>query len=397
MGRLGKALSIAGLGSATAFLAAAGGASWYYANRITEPPNRLHPVAPRPEDRVEVIAWDAARQQVRVQGPDAARPGIWGLSGTSAYAQLGRVVAVEDDDQVIRQATSMKGDFVGGEAAVLDTYAYPPDPTVLGLDVDEAEVDGPLGPLPSWRFPADSDTWAVMVHGRSAERHEAFRLVPTLHDLGVTALVISYRNDGTGPPSPDGHSHLGATEWEDVEAAVLHALANGARQILLVGYSMGGACVANFLRLSPHDEAVCGLVLEAPVLDWGPVIRRAAVERGLPPAVLPLLLPTSMAVASLRAGIDWQRMQHLDDPDIFTQPKLLIHGDADRTVPVELADALAEARPDIIRYLRVNGAGHVQAWNYDHEAVERELREFVTENCGVTAADEPARRRSPRR
>ncbi len=87
-------------------------------------------------------------------------------------------------------------------------------------------------------------------------------------------------------------------------------------------------------------------------------------------------------------------MRH--EPDSFRHPKLLIHGDADRTVPIALADTLADSRPDIVTYLRVPGAGHVRSWNVDPDRYESTVRDFL-----ATVAPAPRtgriRGRRPRR
>ena len=124
--------------------------------------------------------------------------------------------------------------------------------------------------------------------------------------------------------------------------------------------------------LRPH---VAGVILEAPVLDWGPVLRSAAVQRGLPAAALPLLLPPTMALAGARARIDWRSLGSFED--LVETPLLLIHGDADLTVPVELADALAEALPDQVTYLRIEGAAHLTAWNVAREQVETAVTTYL--------------------
>jgi uncharacterized protein len=50
----------------------------------------------------------------------------------------------------------------------------------------------------------------------------------------------------------------GLTEWRDLAAAAQYALARGARRLLLVGYSMGGAIVVSFLEHSPLAARVAG-------------------------------------------------------------------------------------------------------------------------------------------
>lgn len=376
-------------------MAAAGGATWYYARRITEPPVDAKPLPVRPEDRLHVLGELTTDATLTVRGVGAGRRGRWGVSWGDGYAQVGRVVE-EDGEIATRELLASWGSPARADTeAVFEGYAYPPQAQAPGLPVEEVSFRSPVGDLPAWYYPADGDTWAIFVHGRSAAKHEAFRALPTAHARGMPCLTISYRNDADAPRSPDGHSHLGATEWEDVEAAVVYALSRGAKDVVLVGYSMGGALVVNFLRVSPKVDRVRGIVLEAPVLDWGPVLRRAAEARGLPPAVLPVLLPATMAVARMNTGIDWRSMRHLDASSDLRHPTLLIHGDADEVVPVELADSLAAARPDLIRYLRVPGAGHVRSWNVAPEAYEEALGSYLDEM--LEAGGSLLRRRRGRR
>jgi uncharacterized protein len=376
-----RALSVAGWTGSAALLAAAGAATWFYASRVIEPPHR-RPVEPMASDHVVLVAGSGAELVLR--GPDAARPGWWGVRWDGGYARIGPP-GTRLADEVHRPIEFLCGSVVTGAPALLDPWAAPADdPRVLGFPVEEVRIDGPVGPMPSWLLrPLGADgavrpggTWAVLVHGRSGSRVETLRLAGACLEAGLPSLAISYRNDPDAPASPDGRSHLGATEWLDVEAAVSWALDHGAEDVVLVGLSMGGACVAELLRSSSLAARVRAVVLEAPVLDWGPVLRRAAAERGLPSAVLPLLLPPTMAIAGARSRIDFRSLGSFDG--IADVPVLLVHGVADATVPVELADALAATATEVVTYLRVPDAGHLRAWNLARDEVESAVMGFLT-------------------
>ncbi len=41
------------------------------------------------------------------------------------------------------------------------------------------------------------------------------------------------------------------------------------------------------------------------------------------------------------------------------------------------SDALAEARPDIVTYVRTAGVGHVRSWNADPAASEASVQDFL--------------------
>lgn len=358
-------------------MAAAGAAVGYYARRIVEAPADLGPRPQGPDDGV--VVRSVGPDTVTLDGPAAGREGVWGLRYPGGY---GRVPDILErlGGATVRRFVLLTGDApTPDQEAGLDPFAYPPDPATVGLSHERVTYDSPLGPAPAWLFTPEggsrSHTWAVHVHGRSTRFHEAFRLVPTLAEAGLPSLAISYRNDPDGPRVADGRSRLGATEWEDVQAAVGFALDHGARDVVLVGYSMGGTLAMVCAQRSTLRSRIRALVLDAPVLDWTPVMRRAAVEQGLPAAIVPLLVPPAMTLASWIAGFDWERVRH--DPAALTLPTFLVHGDADPVVPIERADTLAAARPELVTYLRVAGAGHVRAWNHDPDSYQAALRGFL--------------------
>jgi hypothetical protein len=186
-------------------------------------------------------------------------------------------------------------------------------------------------------------------------------------------MVVSYRNDSAACSDPSGRAHFGHREWRDLEAAVAVAVDEGARKIILGGMSLGGAIIATFLRRSALADCVVAAILDAPALNWGPILRAVARARRVPE----WLVPPAMAVASWRARIDWTTLNHIGAAERLTAPVLLVHGDSDPVVPVELSDAYAAAEPELITYLRVAGAGHVSAWNMATQQYESALSAFL--------------------
>ena len=349
--------------------AAVGGVGWYYAGEIL---NVVEPGDPK----YDTTVVSAAADEVVLEDNEAARrPGVWGLGLPEAYARVGAVAATGADG-VARPLTPVDGVPQPGSPADIDSYAYPSDPARADFDfaVTERAIEAPLGDQPGWFVQGDPSRWAIFVHGRAGGRHECFRLLPVLVDLGWTSLCASYRNDPGTPADPDGIYRQGATEWLDVEAAVAHALDNGAKSVVLVGYSMGGQITANFLRRSPLAVHVEAVVWDSPLLDWGPVIAAAAEDRGVPSWLVPL----GMEASEMRAGVDYAALNQIRHADEFTQPILLLHGDADATVPPSVSERFAAARPDLVTFEQFPGAGHVQSWNLDTERYERAVRDFLT-------------------
>ena len=93
-----------------------------------------------------------------------------------------------------------------------------------------------------------------------------------LHDSGINIIIPTYRNDLGARHGADGRYNLGLSEWRDIEDAALFAVQEGARELLLMGWSMGGAIVLQTLSRSWLADHVSHVVLDAPVIDWTDVL-----------------------------------------------------------------------------------------------------------------------------
>ena len=346
------------------------GIGWYYSDQILTPGGGA-----LEETVTQVLAFDGDTVTLDATD-DAVAPGQYLVSweaGGGGYAQICDIVASGGGD-VTREVWELDGTLSPGMTVTFDGAWYPQDPAAaFDFPVEEVTYANDLGEFPAYLDRADGGTtWAVLVHGRGATRQETFRMMGVLHDLGMPSLAITYRNDADAPASRSGRYGLGSTEWSDLAAAVRWATGEGAERIVPVGMSTGAQVVSTFLHRAPEADLVDAVIFDAPVLDWGPVLRAAARERGLPTA----LTSVAMLVAQLR-GIPWDELDQVSRAADFDDPILLFHGTADATVPVATSDAFAAAREDLVSYVRVEDAGHVRSWNVDPEDYETAVREFL--------------------
>lgn len=304
---------------------------------------------------------------------DTLRPGVYGIGWRAGHAIVGEVLG-SDSSSVTRRLHNVSGYLPAGTKVAIepDVYAAGPGKS-LGLPSSNVAVRGELGAMPAWLIPGRRRTWAIVVHGLNGTPLEGLRIAPTLHRAGLPTLLITYRADLGAPASPDGFHHQGLTEWRDLAAAARYALAHGARHLVLAGYSMGGAIVAQFMERSPLAAHVSGLVLDSPALDWRAAIEFRATEMGLPGLAA---LPVEWAIDA-RTDVDWGRLdanEHLGD---FHLPILLFHGADDEGVPISTSEEFAAALPRWVTYYRVPDAGHTEAWNVEPALYERRLSAFL--------------------
>ncbi|MET8559537.1 alpha/beta fold hydrolase [Streptomyces flaveolus] len=308
----------------------------------------------------------------------ALRPGTYGLAGDGSHAVVGPVLeaAQHTADTVVRRLERVThGTFAPGDAVWLTPNLYVGNPgAALGLDHADVDVPGELGALPAWFVPGRRDTWVIAVHGLGATREHAMNVMGFLHGRGLPVLALSYRGDLGAPRPPDGLSHLGDTEWRDVEAAIRHAVRNGARRVVLLGWSTGATMALRAAEHSAVRDRIAGLVLDSPVLSWEATLRALARARHTPQPLLPL----AVRAAQGRAGLHTDRAAGTAGPDRLRVPTLIIHGPDDRVAPWEFSRGLARRRADLVALHTVAHAPHAAMWNADPEEYEERLRRFLT-------------------
>lgn len=326
-----------------------------------------------------VISVDEEKVSFRPRGKDISNGQLdnIGLVGRTGSLALSGPYTIEDGI-ITRQILSRNGFLEKGAWVRTSLFVHEENPKAnLDLNYHDVSFESELGTLTGWHIPEDTNHWIIGIHGHRSYRTETMRFVPTFQKCGLNVLLSDYRNDENAPIDKGGYHMFGLTEWPDLESAVNFCKANGAEKIFLMGHSMGGAILMKYLLESPTASIISGAILESPALDLNKIIEMKAAE-------IPLLprgaeYPVKKLVSRM-VGLRWEDLNYLKRTEELSTPMLLIHSQADETVPVSLSDQLATQRPDIVTYLRLENALHAAAWNTDKEVVESSIGTFISQN-----------------
>jgi len=375
---VGSAVGVLALAGAVATAAAV--LSVIVARTVIIPPSRR-------TDDIRIVALDQANSTIVMSStPDSRLPGQYSFwfSGDTGHVRVGDIIR-QDPRTVTRSIEAADfGDLAAAKRGRFNGWFYL-TPDDLHVPFEEVQIRTPLGEAPAWLIPAKTPgakRWMIGVHGRAVRRPEALRGVLPFRAEGFTSLIVSYRNDGDAPRSGDYRYALGDREWLDIEAAMRYAVAHGAEEIVLMGWSMGGATVLQALTRSAEGAHVVGVVLESPVVDWIATIDFQSELRRLPAAVrlgvLTLLKHRWGGVfTGLAEPLDLDRLDFVRRAQELDRPILILHSDDDGFVPSTASRELAIARPDIVSYEPFEIARHTKLWNYDREKWEGAIRRWI--------------------
>lgn len=347
-------------------------------------------LAPRSISDVRIVSADLVAQTITLQeSPVTLLPGRYGLAtnGSTGYLRLGSVLSRGDGLVTRKLLTEVNRDAIFHEEAKFSGWYYD-QPDQLHLPFSSVLVSSPVGPCPAWLFPggqesATSDIWVIQVHGWGSKRAECLRAVPLLKRLGFSTLIVSYRNDGDAPRVARGALTLGLTEWRDIDSAISFARRSGARKVILMGWSMGGAVVLQTLLRSSHSAFISGAILDSPVVDWPLVLAAQAAQNNIPPSLASLSKATMSShlgtvLTSVSEPVSFVELDVLGKAKQLEHPILILHSINDSFVPDAASLELANARPELVDLVSFTGPGHTKIWNYDQHGWEDAISSWLS-------------------
>lgn len=372
----------AGLGALISV--ASSGLAAYFARKIIVPENA-------PEE-LDILHIDGFPPNMRIHLPadeETTVPGTYGLyfNQGSGHAVIGDIVEYDPRSRTVsREILSVtRGDIRRAWQGRWTGIVYP-DPIAAGVNFEDIEIRSDAGNLPAWLLPTDhpepQDTWAILIHGRASTRAEGLRAAPVLNTLGVPAIAMSYRNDAEVRVETTSRYGLGDTEWIDVDAAIDFAVSHGAKNVVLFGWSMGGAIALQTASRGRNRRFVTSLVLDGPVVDWVNVLDGQAKKNLLPTPIAKLTLemitqPWARPITGLETPLDLDRMDWVTRAAELDVPVLLIHSDDDEFVPSGPSHALAGVRRDLVTMPSYSKAHHTKEWNIDPVRWEDDVANFL--------------------
>jgi pimeloyl-ACP methyl ester carboxylesterase len=363
------------------------GAAFYFSGVIGTDALAVNPSVPEYDTKVADVEGTKIFLDPEGAASQVKQDGVFGIRWPDGDGRIGPIISADGtENQVVREYIA-DGDGAPPQGAKTDlsndTFFGNPQ-QALGLPFAQVKVNGELGPMPAYLVPGTKKTWVIYVHGKGASRSEGYRTLRALNELGYPGLLITYRGDKGAPSDPTNEYGYGLREWEDLQSAVQYTLDNGADDVALAGWSMGGAIVGQFLSKSALARDVQAVFLDSPALDMPAALRLGASQRTLPLTSLPIpnvLTSAAIAVSDLRFSTNLSDAVATDPVVSYDGPLFLAHGTADTTTPISVSDEVAERRgPDRTTYLRVDGAEHTASWNTDPSVYDRALKRFAEAN-----------------
>jgi uncharacterized protein len=349
--------------------------SWYFSNALIN----VAPYTLQPEFKILEISENSVtlpEPPNKNQFANTRREGTYNLLWETGYGRLGKILE-DSNGRVVRELTLTSGELPkANDDARLESFVFLNDPkTDFDIDFEEVRLVSDAGRLQAWWIDQKTDTAVLMLHGRRRGNiQETLRALPAVVDSGYSVLTVAYRNHAQSAPSPDGFYHYGDSEWQDAVEGLKFLAQAGVKQVILYGFSMGGAVSLETFTRYKEDPKVIAIILDSPLLDPYEVFLLGAKETGLPLANV--LTQGAMLVARLRTGINWAGLDQRKTAADITVPVLLFGATADTTIPISLVDEFANLLANV-EYHRLEGVEHVESWNYEPQQYEAWVTAFL--------------------
>ena len=233
------------------------------------------------------------------------------------------------------------------------------DPDRLGLTFQTVSIPTVSGKrLFGWLLPVpDATTSLVILHGWGGNAERMLPMALPFHRAGMNVLLVDARNHGRS----DRHGFSSLPRFaEDLDKAIewlKRTYPEYTHKMALLGHSVGGGAVLLTASRRNDINAVISVSAFAHP-EW--MMRRFLQRLHLPASLITLVIRYVEWVIGYR----YEEIAPINTICHIHCPVLLVHGKADRTVPIEDALTIERGcRRPHIRLLTVENA--------DHESVEK--------------------------
>lgn len=200
--------------------------------------------------------------------------------------------------------------------------SYQDTEDILKIPVTDTETISAL------YLPNSQSTYTVLyIHGNAEDLGDVRPVLDRLHSCGFSVFAYDYRGYGTSDGNPSEEN-----AYQDAEAAYTYLtqhLKIPPEQVIVYGRSVGGGSATELAT----RYSVAGLILESTFTSAFRVV--------VPFPLLP-----------------FDKFSNLDKLRTVDCPVLVMHGQADQTIPIQHGQALYEAAPNQKLFLWVAEAGH---------------------------------------
>ena len=246
----------------------------------------------------------------------------------------------------------------------------PPDAELFRPGDLRWQVDVPSGRLTEpdrlalWWLP-HADPLAptlLYLHGSFRNLYPNLSKINALRDAGFAIVAVDYRGWGESTPlvpSEDSIAADAGVAWAELERRQPDP-----RRRVIYGHSMGSAVA---VRLASQLRAGS---------DYGALALESAFTR------LPDVAAEAGFWGRVGAALTTLQFDSLSRIRAVDAPLLMLHGSADRTVPVELGRRLRDAAPPGVRWVEVPGGSHSRLHSEAPEVYRRALQDLAREMAG---------------
>lgn len=200
--------------------------------------------------------------------------------------------------------------------------SYQDSESILKLPVTDTEQ------ISAIYLPNPQSAYTLLyIHGNAEDIGNVRPVLDRLHSWGFSVFAFDYRGYGTSDGNPSEHN-----AYQDADTAykyLTQQLKIPPQQIIVYGRSVGGGSATELAT----RYSVAGLILESTFISAFQVV--------VPFALLP-----------------FDKFSNLDKLRKIRCPVLVMHGQADQTIPIKHGQALFEAAPEPKMSLWIAQAGH---------------------------------------